>query len=109
MSIRKRLSQRGRQARHLGNCTSAPWPESSLQQRRTICIHAVGNSSVAKPTICKAKAGGKRDDRNQTLRRAQVPRGQRQANGYIDEGEGDAIVFQHGQPTSSYVWRNVMA
>ena len=27
---------------------------------------------------------------------------------YIDEGEGSAIVFQHGQPTSSYVWRNVM-
>ena len=27
---------------------------------------------------------------------------------YIDEGEGNAIVFQHGQPTSSYVWRNVM-
>jgi haloalkane dehalogenase len=27
---------------------------------------------------------------------------------YIDEGEGDAIVFQHGQPASSYVWRNVM-
>lgn len=27
---------------------------------------------------------------------------------YIDEGKGDAIVFQHGQPTSSYVWRNVM-
>jgi haloalkane dehalogenase len=27
---------------------------------------------------------------------------------YIDEGQGDAIVFQHGQPTSSYVWRNVM-
>ena len=27
---------------------------------------------------------------------------------YIDEGEGDAVVFQHGQPTSSYVWRNVM-
>jgi haloalkane dehalogenase len=27
---------------------------------------------------------------------------------YIDEGEGDAIVFQHGQPTSSYVWRKVL-
>jgi haloalkane dehalogenase len=27
---------------------------------------------------------------------------------FIDEGEGDAIVFQHGQPASSYVWRNVM-
>jgi hypothetical protein len=32
--------------------------------------------------------------------------GQRMA--FIDEGEGDAIVFQHGNPTSSYLWRNVM-
>lgn len=27
---------------------------------------------------------------------------------YVDEGEGDAVVLQHGQPASSYVWRNVM-
>ncbi|MDP6065923.1 MAG: haloalkane dehalogenase [Alphaproteobacteria bacterium] len=27
---------------------------------------------------------------------------------YVDEGEGDPIVFQHGNPTSSYLWRNVM-
>src|SRR6195256_7102392 len=27
---------------------------------------------------------------------------------YVDEGDGDAIVFAHGNPTSSYVWRNVM-
>jgi len=27
---------------------------------------------------------------------------------YLDEGQGDAIVFQHGNPTSSYLWRNVM-
>ncbi len=26
----------------------------------------------------------------------------------IDQGDGDAIVFQHGNPTSSYLWRNVM-
>jgi len=26
---------------------------------------------------------------------------------YIDEGVGDAIVFQHGSP-SSYLWRNIM-
>ncbi len=36
----------------------------------------------------------------------------REVNGsqmaYIDEGEGDAIVFAHGNPTSSYVWRNIM-
>jgi haloalkane dehalogenase len=33
-------------------------------------------------------------------------RGRRMA--YIDEGEGDAIVFQHGNAASSYLWRNVM-
>src|ERR1700704_5582656 len=33
-------------------------------------------------------------------------RGRRMA--YIDEGAGSAIVFQHGNPTSSYLWRNVM-
>ncbi len=27
---------------------------------------------------------------------------------YIDEGEGQPIVFQHGNPTSSYLWRKVM-
>jgi haloalkane dehalogenase len=27
---------------------------------------------------------------------------------YIDAGDGAAIVFQHGNPTSSYLWRNVM-
>ena len=27
---------------------------------------------------------------------------------YIDEGRGDPIVFLHGNPTSSYLWRNIM-
>ena len=27
---------------------------------------------------------------------------------YIDVGDGPAIVFQHGNPTSSYLWRNIM-
>jgi haloalkane dehalogenase len=27
---------------------------------------------------------------------------------YVDEGQGDTIVFQHGNPTSSYLWRNIM-
>ncbi|MEE8599639.1 haloalkane dehalogenase [Euzebya tangerina] len=26
----------------------------------------------------------------------------------VDEGEGDPILFLHGNPTSSYLWRNVM-
>jgi haloalkane dehalogenase len=33
-------------------------------------------------------------------------RGRRMA--YIDEGEGAPIIFAHGNPTSSYLWRNVM-
>jgi haloalkane dehalogenase len=27
---------------------------------------------------------------------------------YVEHGGGDAIVFQHGNPTSSYLWRNIM-
>ena len=27
---------------------------------------------------------------------------------YVETGEGDPIVFQHGNPTSSYLWRNIM-
>lgn len=27
---------------------------------------------------------------------------------YIDEGEGDPIVFLHGNPTSIYLWRNII-
>jgi len=26
----------------------------------------------------------------------------------IDQGEGDVFLFLHGNPTSSYLWRNVM-
>jgi len=33
-------------------------------------------------------------------------RGKRMA--YVEMGDGDPIVFQHGNPTSSYLWRNVM-
>ena len=32
--------------------------------------------------------------------------GQRMA--YVETGSGDPIVFQHGNPTSSYLWRNVI-
>ena len=27
---------------------------------------------------------------------------------YIDEGEGDPILFLHGNPTSNYLWRNIV-
>ena len=33
-------------------------------------------------------------------------RGKRMA--YVEMGEGDPVVFLHGNPTSSYLWRNIM-
>lgn len=27
---------------------------------------------------------------------------------YVEAGEGDPIIFQHGNPTSSYLWRNIL-
>ena len=27
---------------------------------------------------------------------------------YLDEGEGDAVIFLHGNPSSAYLWRNVI-
>ena len=27
---------------------------------------------------------------------------------YVDKGEGDPILFQHGNPASSYLWRNII-
>lgn len=27
---------------------------------------------------------------------------------YVDEGQGDPLVFLHGNPTSSYLWRNII-
>ncbi len=40
------------------------------------------------------------------------PKQRAQVNGrsmaYVETGSGDPIVFQHGNPTSSYLWRNVI-
>lgn len=27
---------------------------------------------------------------------------------YVDEGEGEVVLFLHGNPTSSYLWRNII-
>ena len=27
---------------------------------------------------------------------------------YVERGEGNPIIFQHGNPTSSYLWRNII-
>ena len=35
-----------------------------------------------------------------------VVHGRRMA--YVEQGAGTPIVFQHGNPTSSYLWRNIM-
>ena len=44
--------------------------------------------------------------RRNTRRNTSSVLGQRMA--YVEMGSGDPIVFQHGNPTSSYLWRNIM-
>jgi len=43
---------------------------------------------------------------------SELPKKTLQVNGksmaYVEIGEGDPIIFQHGNPTSSYLWRNIM-
>jgi haloalkane dehalogenase len=34
--------------------------------------------------------------------------GVRSEMAYVEVGEGDPIVLLHGNPTSSYLWRNVL-
>jgi haloalkane dehalogenase len=43
---------------------------------------------------------------NDSLRRYVTVRGVPMA--YVDVGEGDPIVFLHGNPTPSYLWRNII-
>ena len=28
---------------------------------------------------------------------------------YVEMGQGDPIIFQHGNPTSSFLWRNILS
>jgi haloalkane dehalogenase len=53
-------------------------------------------------------------DEDRTMISAAFPYGKRyrtvegQQMAYVEVGEGDPIVFLHGNPTSSYLWRNVI-
>lgn len=41
-------------------------------------------------------------------RRIEVDGGRRVGIAYVEAGTGDPIVLLHGNPTSSYLWRNVL-
>jgi len=43
--------------------------------------------------------------KNQVTRRIEVLGSQMS---YVEAGEGPVVLFQHGNPTSSYLWRNVI-
>jgi len=49
---------------------------------------------------------------NRQMQTAEHPKQRVEVEGhtmaYVEMGEGDPIVFLHGNPTSSYLWRNVM-
>lgn len=68
---------------------------------KTIAAAAVTFATLTAP----AALAGPSSEMPYALRRADVL-GYQMA--YVDEGEGDPIVFLHGNPTSSYLWRNIM-
>src|SRR5438105_2541860 len=56
----------------------------------------------------------RRKDRSMKKKSAASPYGKKRLEvlgrsmAYVDEGQGDPIVFLHGNPTSSYLWRNII-
>ncbi|MEO0989318.1 MAG: haloalkane dehalogenase [Pseudomonadota bacterium] len=70
--------------------------------RRTL-LKSAAASIVAYPTLCAAKAASAAFLYKKHY--ADVL-GSRMA--YVDEGQGDPVVFLHGNPTSSYLWRNII-
>src|SRR5690242_1503585 len=76
------------------------------------CLSSVRPPSAFTPFADEEHHHGSR--RTQTLMSASFPyeKKQREVLGRSmasgDEGQGDPIVFLHGNPTSSYLWRNVI-
>jgi hypothetical protein len=80
-------------------------PEDKRDSAAWLQLAIVGSSTdtepdetTRRPIMVGAKPYGQLHYRNVN--------GKRMA--YVDEGQGDAIVFAHGNPTSSHLWRNVM-
>jgi haloalkane dehalogenase len=65
----------------------------------------VANVAEHNPAICNCNAINMISDKEHEKQFIEV-NGKRMA--YVEMGDGDPIVFQHGNPTSSYLWRNIM-
>ena len=57
---------------------------------------------VLKDSLRSVKRG------NLTLMNKKLTTVQSKKMAYVDEGEGQPILFIHGNPTSSYLWRNII-
>src|SRR5262250_983015 len=72
-------------------------PERNLQPQRMQAMKSSAKPDIAADTISAAFPYKKQ--RRRVLGREMA---------YVEVGEGDPIVFLHGNPTSSYLWRNVI-
>jgi haloalkane dehalogenase len=82
------------------------WWDSS--DYREIVPIRLESSSGARPYVQPALAGDfpEVSGRERYAKKTAQIKGRRMA--YVEEGEGDPIVFLHGNPMSSYLWRNVL-
>ena len=76
----------------------------TISRRETLLggVAAAGLGAMAVATV----DAGSGNDAWAALRKTQSVHGLEMA--YIETGDGDPIVFLHGNPTSSYLWRNIM-
>jgi haloalkane dehalogenase len=75
-----------------------------------------GEEATHAPTRCRPQPAGRSPAGGGCARVATMSEIEKkfvEVNGrqmaYVEQGEGDPIVFLHGNPTSSYLWRHVMA
>lgn len=61
---------------------------------------ALGVMAVARPAWASSQSNFAYEKKRATILGHEMA--------YVDAGEGDPVVFLHGNPTSSYLWRNIM-
>ena len=79
-------------------------PHKKLTRRETIGVFAAVGLAAGLP----ACGGARRIDTGNPYTSKQFRRVKGLEMAYVEVGTGDPIVFMHGNPTSSYLWRNVM-
>lgn len=77
-----------------------------LDRRKLLQLALIGGGAAAAPLLLHSQsAQAQYSDWAERKKRVRI-RGRSMA--YYEVGSGDPILFLHGNPTSSYLWRNII-